>query len=288
MQLPYALTRAGWPAAALTAFAAVAGDRLIDTQQRKWIFRPNRPNRWSQARALRRLSDMQEVWIGFDSQLSGQPVRLHGLWLANPDPKAPLMLYLHGAQHEVTCSAERMRRLQRLGFSVLAIDYRGFGKSGGELPSEASAYEDARAAWQWLGARQPGQARYLFGHSLGGAIAIHLASEVDDAAGLIIESSFTSLSDVVASFSFGWSAVRRFITQRFDAAQKIGAVRAPVLVVHGDDDQLIPHALGRALYDAAVSAKRFVLVPGGSHHDTHAVGEAPMRKALSELFGLPA
>ena len=126
MQLPYALTRAGWPAAALTAFAAVAGDRLIDTQQRKWIFRPNKRNRWSQARALRRLSDMQEVWIGFDSQLSGQPVRLHGLWLANPDPKAPLMLYLHGAQHEVTCSAERMRRLQRLGFSVLAIDYRGY------------------------------------------------------------------------------------------------------------------------------------------------------------------
>jgi fermentation-respiration switch protein FrsA (DUF1100 family) len=93
---------------------------------------------------------------------------------------------------------------------------------------------------------------------------------------------------VVASFSWGWSAVRRFITQRFDAAQKIGAVRAPVLVVHGDDDQLIPHALGRALFDAAVSAKRFVLVPGGSHHDTHAVGEAPMRQALSELFGLPA
>lgn len=288
MQLPYALTRAGWPAAALTAFAAVAGDRLIDTQQRKWIFRPQKRNRWSQARALRRLTDMHEVWIGFDSALSGQAVRLHGLWHPHDDAQAPLLLYLHGAQHEVSCSAERLRRLQRMGFSVLAVDYRGFGKSGGELPSEASAYEDARAAWQWLAARQPGHARYIFGHSLGGAIAIHLASEVDDAAGLIIESSFTSLSDVVASFSFGWSAVRRFITQRFDAAQKIGAVRAPVLVVHGDDDRLIPHALGRALFDAAVSAKRFVLVPGGSHHDTHAVGEAPMRQALLELFGIAA
>jgi len=288
MQLPYALTRAAWPAAALTAFAAVAGERLIDTQQRKWIFRPQKQNRWSQARALRRLSDMQEVWIGFESKVSGIPARLHGLWLPHPDAQAPLLLYLHGAQHEVTSSADRLRRLQRMGFSVLAVDYRGFGKSGSELPSEASAYEDAHAAWQWLAAQQPGRARYIFGHSLGGAIAIHLAAEVDDAAGLIIESSFTSMSDVVASFSQGWSAVRRFITQRFDAAQKIRTVRAPVLVVHGDRDLLIPHALGRALYDAAVSSKRFVLVPGGSHHDTHAVGEGPLRQALFELFGLPA
>ena len=183
-------------------------------------------------------------------------------------------------------STERLRRLQRLGFSVLAIDYRGFGKSGSELPSEASAYEDARAAWDWLAAQRPPGARYIFGHSLGGAIAIHLAAEADDAAGLIIESSFTSLPDVVASFSQGWSAVRRFITQRFDAAQKIATVRAPVLVVHGDRDLLIPHTLGRALYDAAVSSKRFVLVPGGSHHDTHALGETSLRQALRELFGI--
>ena len=264
-----------------------AGCSTLDERQREWIFQPS-DSSWGNTATMAK--GMEDVWIDFQSSTTGEPARLHGLWLggAPETTDTPVLLYLHGARYNVAGSAPRIQRMHELGFSVLAIDYRGFGKSGGELPSEASAYEDARAAWQWLGARQPGQARYLFGHSLGGAIAIHLASEVDDAAGLIIESSFTSLSDVVASFSFGWSAVRRFITQRFDAAQKIGAVRAPVLVVHGDDDQLIPHALGRALYDAAVSAKRFVLVPGGSHHDTHAVGEAPMRQALSELFGLPA
>ena len=115
-----------WLAATALAIAALAGCATLDTQQRQWIFQPARETWWAGAQAA---EGMQDVWIDFDSHVSGAPVRLHGLWLANADPDAPVLLYLHGARWDVTGSAPRVRRMGALGFSVLAIDYRGFGKS---------------------------------------------------------------------------------------------------------------------------------------------------------------
>ena len=106
----------------------------------------------------------------------GKAERLHGLWLPHTKASAPVLLYLHGARWNVAGSSGRVRRMQELGFSVLAIDYRGFGKSSAGLPSEQTAAEDARAAWDWLAREYPGRPRYIFGHSLGGAIAIDLAA----------------------------------------------------------------------------------------------------------------
>jgi alpha-beta hydrolase superfamily lysophospholipase len=120
---------------------------------------------------------MQDVWIDFDSRETGRPARLHGLWLPAARADAPVLLYLHGARWDVRGSAWRMRRMHELGFAVLGIDYRGFGRSTPQLPSETLAYEDARAAWDWLAAQHPQSRRFVFGHSLGGAIAVHLASE---------------------------------------------------------------------------------------------------------------
>ena len=176
--------------------------------------------------------------------------------------------------------------MHQLGFSVLAIDYRGFGRSGPELPSEQSVYEDARAAWAWLARQHPNRPRYIFGHSLGGAIAVQLASEVDDARGLIVEGTFPSIAQVFRTMKWGWLPVTPFITQRFDSAGKIGRVSVPVLVVHGSRDRLIPAELGRALYERANAPKRFVLVDGGTHYSTHALGQPQYREALKELFGL--
>lgn len=254
----------------------------LDALERKLIFAP------PDARPLPRSGDVDTVWIRFESAATGSEALLHGEWHAHRNPGAPAMLFLHGARSDLSHSSERIQHLRELGFSVLAIDYRGFGQSGRELPSEATACEDAHAAWQWLAAHQPGKARYICGHSLGGAIAIDLAADVSDAAGLIVDSSFTSLADVVQHFNWGWPPVLRRITQRFDAIRRIASVRAPVLVVHGDEDRLIPPALGQALCEGATAPKRFVLVPGGSHHDTHAKGHGPYRQALHELFGLPA
>jgi len=272
-----------WPLLALAFVALLAGCATLDEQQRKWIFQPSAGQpAWAPGRA----DGMDEVWIAHRSADSGRDVRLHALWLPQERADAPVLLYLHGARRNVWGSTFRIRNMHELGFAVLAIDYRGFGHSTEELPSEAGVLEDARAAWDWLAREQPQRPRYIFGHSLGGAIAVQLATEVADSRGLIVEGTFTSIPDVFRSFKWGWLPVTPLITQRFDSAQKIAQVRTPVLVVHGSQDSLIRPELGRALYERAPGPKRFVLVEGGTHYSTNGVGQALYREALRELFGL--
>jgi alpha-beta hydrolase superfamily lysophospholipase len=264
---------------ACLALGGLGGCALLDRPQRQWIFQPGthaHPARVGAAAGL------EEVWI----DLPGGHGSLHALWLPQPAPDAPQMLYLHGARWDIRSSAARMRRMQSLGFSVLGIDYRGFGSSTMLLPSEASVHADARAAWEWLRARQPGARRFIYGHSLGGAIGVRLAGAEPDAAGLIVEGGFTSIADVFTTFRWGWLPARPFITQPFDAARQIAGLRLPVLVVHGERDRMVPPALGRALYERANEPKRFVLVPHAQHHDTDELGQAQYRQALAEFFGL--
>ncbi len=264
----------------------LGGCATLDEKQREWIFQPSERS-W--AGGLAAAQGMDDVWIDYQAPSSAAPVRLHGLWAPAERVDAPVLLYLHGARWDVRGSAPRMRRLQSLGFSVLGIDYRGFGQSSKSLPSETMAYEDARAAWDWLARRHPQARRYIFGHSLGGAIAVELARQVErDAAGLIVEGSFTSIPDVVSHFKWGWLPLGPLITQRFEAAERIAQLKVPLLVVHGSEDKLIPPELGRQLYERAPGPKRFLLVEGGSHHNTNAVGLAQYRIALAELFGLNA
>ncbi|MBB3177830.1 alpha/beta hydrolase [Variovorax sp. Sphag1AA] len=269
-------------ATALVALLA-AGCSTLDERQREWIFQPS-DRSWGNSEASS--VGMDDVWIEFKSSLTGEPVKLHGLWLgrAPQSPDQPVMLYLHGARYNVAGSSPRMRRMNELGFSVLAIDYRGFGKSSKGLPSEDSAREDALEAWKWLAAHHPKQPRYIFGHSLGGAIGIDLASRVNDESGTIVESTFTSIADVVSSFKWGWLPFGPFITQRFEAISKVKDIGAPLLVVHGTADSLINPTLGRKLYDAATVPKMFVLVEGGSHHNLNSIGQAQYRSALTQLF----
>jgi hypothetical protein len=261
------------------------GCSALDERQREWIFQPSDRSWGASADDA---EGMQDVWIEFSSRVTGQPTRLHGLWLAADRHAAdgPVLLYLHGARWNVGGSAPRIRRMQQLGFSVLAIDYRGFGKSSPGLPSEDMAYEDAHAAWAWLAAQHPGRPRYVFGHSLGGAIAIDLAAHVEDEQGVIVEGTFTSIADVASSMKWGWLPVGPLITQRFESVRKVAQLHSPLLVVHGSADALIDASLGRRLYEAATGRKRFVLVEGGSHFSTMALGQAQYRQALAELFRL--
>jgi pimeloyl-ACP methyl ester carboxylesterase len=274
-----------WLLGALAIVGLLAGCATLDEKQRQWIFQPT-DRTWSGGLAA--AQGMDERWIDFNSRETGQSVRLHALWLPQPSANAPVLLYLHGARWDVRGSAPRIRRMHELGFAVLGIDYRGFGQSSPGLPSEAMAIEDAHAAWDWLAKQHPQAKRFVLGHSLGGAIAVQLAAHVPDASGLIVEGSFTSIPDVVSSFKWGWLPLGPLITQRFDSGSAIRQVSAPVLVVHGSDDSLISPALGRALYEQAPEPKRFVLVEGGSHHSTMAVGMAQYREALASLYGVGA
>lgn len=275
-----------WPflAAAATAVALSVGCATLEERERALIFQPS-DRAWGGSAAL--AEGMDDVWIEFESKVSEAPVKLHGLWLPADKPvSAPVLLYLHGARWNVAGSAPRIRRMQELGFSVLAIDYRGFGKSTPGLPSEEMSYEDARAAWDWLAAKHPDRQRYIFGHSLGGAIAIDLASRVVDERGTIVEGTFTSIPDVASTMKWGWLPIGPLISQRFEAVRKVAKVGSPLLVVHGDQDRLIRSELGRKLYEAAQGRKRFLLVEGGSHHSTMSVGLARYREALADFFQL--
>ena len=269
--------------ASLTLAVAVSvGCATLDAKQREWIFQPS-DRSWGGAPST---EGMQDVWIEFTSDASGKAERLHGLWLRHTKASAPVLLYLHGARWNVAGSSGRIRRMQELGFSVLAIDYRGFGRSSAGLPSEATAAEDARAAWNWLAEQHPDKPRYIFGHSLGGAIAIDLARQVPDEKGTIVEGTFTSIPDVVSTFKWGWLPVSPLITQRFESIRKVADIGSPLLVVHGSDDSLIRPTLGRQLYEAAREPKQFVLVEGGSHHNTNSVGQRQYREAVASLFHL--
>lgn len=232
--------------------------------------------------------------------------RIHAWWWPAEKRNAPAVLYLHGSRWNLTGQVFRIRQLHDFGFSVLAIDYRGFGESDGDLPSEKTVYEDARVAWQRLTQLQPNPARrFIYGHSLGGAIAIDLAASLgaaaktptqlparapvqaasDAARGLIVESSFTTLADVAKSLTYPWLPLQLLLSQKFDSVDKIAQVHMPVLIVHGTDDRYVPSRLSRNLFDAAPERKRLLLVEGGTHNNSMRIGESAYRQAFKELFG---
>ena len=218
--------------------------------------------------------------------------RMVAWWWPAEDANAPAVLYLHGARWNLTGQTRRIEQLHRFGFSVFAIDYRGFGKSDGDLPSEASVYEDAQAAWRWVGERQPDPSRrFIYGHSLGGAVAIDLAAwlsaEGEPAGGLLAESTFTNLADIAAALTSEWLPTKLILSQKFDSVDKITRVRMPVLIVHGTSDHMVPSRFSESLYQAAPAPKKLLLVDGAGHNNAMIVGEDAYRQALADLFHLP-
>jgi alpha-beta hydrolase superfamily lysophospholipase len=231
----------------------------------------------------------------FELPVSGEHA-LHAWWWPAPTRNAPAVLYLHGSRWNLTGQLYRIEQLREFGFSVLAIDYRGFGKSRGGPPSEASVYEDARIAWERLARLQPDPAkRFIYGHSLGGAVAIELARSLGEhtnararrpAAGLIVESSFTSLAEVAAALTSIRLPLQWLISQKFESIDKISQVNIPVMLVHGTHDRYIPHRFSEQLYEAAVAPKQLLLIEGGSHNNAMRSGSEEYREALREFFGL--
>lgn len=266
----------------------LTGCAVVDYEQRRWIFMTTTQT-W--APGIAAAEGMQDVWIDHvptDTDTPGEPARLHGLWLPQPAPAAPVLLFLHGTRWDVRASAPRMRQLHALGFAVLGVDYRGFGLSSAALPSEDRVAEDARAAWAWLARQHPDARRFIAGHSLGSAIAVRLACEVTDESGLIVEGAFTSVNGVLDSTRWSWLPIQWMVTQRFDAASRIARIGSPLLVVHGSEDSMVSPRLGRELYELARPPKRFVLVEGAVHENTDVVGHAQLREAVRELFGVEA
>ena len=220
---------------------------------------------------------------------------LHAWWWPSARANAPAVLYLHGVRWNLTGQLFRIEQLHAMGYSVLAVDYRGFGQSRGDLPSETTVYEDARIAWERFRQLQPDASkRLIYGHSLGGAVAVELAAELSrqaeqdgqavPAQGLIIESTFTSLGDVAAVVADTSLPIRWLLSQKFDSLDKIDAIDLPLLVVHGLDDRYVPPRFSEQLFEAARQPKALLLVPGASHNNSMSLGGQRYRQAIDALL----
>jgi uncharacterized protein len=202
---------------------------------------------------------------------AGKGDRLHGWWIPAERSNAPVMLYFHHNAVNIGANVSQALQFQQLGYSVFLVDYRGFGQSEGEFPTEAQVYEDARAAWNYLTRerRIPANQIVIYGHSVGGAIAIDLATQHPEAAALIVQNSFTSMRDMTKRFGLYWLFPMKFLLhQRFESLEKMKSVRMPVLIMTGTDDFQIPVEMGKRLYEAAPEFKQLTIVQGGGH-DNH-------------------
>lgn len=218
--------------------------------------------------------EAQEVWLRTEDG-----VRLHAFRVPPRGGSLGLaLLFLHGNAGNASHRLPNAALLAEQGLDVLLPDYRGYGLSGGS-PDEAGTYADARAALRWLEreAGYPGPRVLVFGRSLGGAVAVELARD-RALAGLVLESTFTSVADVAhAALGFGLGPLLR---GRYDAASRIGAVRCPILVLHGDRDRIVPFELGRRLFEHAPEPKAFETIRGAGHNDTVEVGGRPYLSRL--------
>jgi fermentation-respiration switch protein FrsA (DUF1100 family) len=234
--------------------------------------------------------DAPVPWIEDCSFTASDGVRLHG-WFARPHlavkpVEAPhVLLWFHGNAGNITHRYDHLCALVRLPIQVFIVDYRGYGKSRGN-PSEKGLYLDADAAWDFLLNEKEFKADrvVIFGESLGGAVAVDLAARVRPA-GLVLQSTFTSVRDMAARH---YPFIPRFLVRtRMDSLSKISRVACPKLFIHGTDDEIVPFAFGRRLYESAPAPKDYFEVPGAMHNDVYLVGGEAclerLRKFISSL-----
>jgi fermentation-respiration switch protein FrsA (DUF1100 family) len=217
-------------------------------------------------------------------------VQLHAWFFPHPRPLASL-LFCHGNAGNASHRLENVFYLLQIGFQVLLFDYRGYGHSSGQ-PSEAGLYSDAFAAWSHLAARagKLDAPLVIFGRSLGGAVAVDLATRLkgerrDAGVGLVVESTFTSIR-TLARLIFPLPMPE--LPVKYDSLAKIGQIQMPLLAIHGEEDELIPFADGRRLFDTAPEPKTWFPIPHAGHNDTYIVGgEAYFRRLAAFARDLP-
>ena len=239
--------------AVMALVALLAFNAWLWLQQSSMIFFPLRgvdatPARWGM--------DFEEVALR-----TADGIALHGWYLPAADSDR-VLLFFHGNAGNISHRGDSLAIFHRLGLNVLIIDYRGYGRSEGR-PSEAGLQRDAQAAWRFLRAEKGFAAEriVLFGRSLGGAVAAAQAAEVTPGA-LILESTFSSAKDVAAEH---YPLLSKLILLRydFDTAIRVKGIDCPLLVIHSEDDEIIPFHLGERIYTAANEPKQLLRLRGG-------------------------
>jgi fermentation-respiration switch protein FrsA (DUF1100 family) len=190
---------------------------------------------------------------------------LNGWWVPHPEARGAL-IYCHGNASNLGDLPGIIAELHRLRVNIFAFDYRGYGKSRG-IPTEQGLYRDARAAFEVVRARYADDDQppiIVYGHSLGGAVAIQLALD-KPVRGVIVEGTFSSSIDM-GRVMYPTMPVHWILHYRFDSLSKVGSLRIPKLFAHTRQDEVVPYELGRKLFEAAPEPKRFVELPG--EHNT--------------------
>jgi fermentation-respiration switch protein FrsA (DUF1100 family) len=223
----------------------------------------------------------EEVWF-----MNAEGLKLHGwLFRSTTQPAAATVVFAHGNGGNISYCGWVGESLAARGFDVLLFDYRGYGRSEGEVAGEGGLYADAEAAYDFVtGGRgvPPGRV-VLYGQSLGTAAVSDVAARRECGA-LVLESGLSSAADMAAVI-MPWLPrfVRGLTKNKLDTVSKLPRVKCPVLVAHGDRDRIIPVGQGRRLFDAAPEPKRLVVVEGADHNDLSIVGGEKYIDTLSEF-----
>jgi fermentation-respiration switch protein FrsA (DUF1100 family) len=206
--------------------------------------------------------------------------RLHGWWIPAAEARHTL-LFMHGNAGNISGRVPSIRLFHDLRLNVFVFDYRGYGRSGGN-PDERGTYLDARAAWDVLIDRGIAPGRIiLFGRSLGGPIAATLGVQVEPGA-LIVESTFTSVPDLAATL-YRWLPARALLRFSYDTRARLRERRCPLLIVHSDEDELVPYSHALALFAAAPDPKRLLTIHG-THADGFLTSGALYRDGIAEFI----
>lgn len=220
--------------------------------------------------------DYEDVWLPVPPSSPGEVEKIHGWWIPQTKPAedGKVLLYFHGNAGNIGINLYQAQRFYKLGFSVLLIDYRGYGNSSGPHPNEARVYEDAETALNYLmGDRGIDPDRiFLYGHSLGGAIAIETATRHRDIAGLIIQCSFTSILAAAKSRpTYSIFPLKFLLEPEFNSIEKVRSLAMPILFIHGKEDTIVPSYMSEELYAATSAPKQLHLIPNAGHNDVASV-----------------
>ena len=232
----------------------------------------------------------EDIWLSVTSP-QGKRQKIHGWWINSQqyqDDK--VLLYLHGNGGNISHNLGPVKTFYEQGFSVFIIDYRGYGRSERQFPTESEVYRDSQAAWSYLVEQRQIEPQniFIYGHSLGGAISIDLGVRQPNVAGIIVENTFTSMKEMVnylGSF-YQLFPADLILHQRFDSLSKLRLLQVPLLLIHGTEDYTVPCYMSERLFQAASVPKRILLVPDANHNNVQVIAREQYIRTLQEFRDL--
>lgn len=215
----------------------------------------------------------RDIGLAFDDVYftTGDGVRLNGWFVSYPDAKITL-LWFHGNAGNISHRVENLKLLHdRVHINVFIFDYRGYGQSEGKV-SEEGTYSDGEAALRYLRTRKDVDPKGIvfFGRSLGAAVAAELAAR-EECLAVILETPFASIREM-ARTALPFIPLGPLLRTRYDVVEKVKRVKVPILVLHGDKDEVVPFEQGKKVFAAALPPKEFYTIRGAGHNDTYIVG----------------